>query len=45
MISFQKRELKDTILLVRQRAVMPLCDHLHDPEHIAEALRVDMSTS
>ena len=23
---------------------MSLCDHLHDPEHIAEALRVGMST-
>ncbi|XP_078331854.1 radial spoke head 14 homolog [Crassostrea virginica] len=39
------RELKDTTLLVRQRAVMSLCDHLHDPEHIAEALRVGIAES
>ena len=37
--SFQNRELNDSTLLVRQRAVMALCEHLHDPEHIAEALR------
>ena len=36
---FQNRELKDANLLCRQRAVMALCEHLHDPEHIAEALR------
>ena len=24
---------------------MSLCDHLHDPEHIAEALRVGIATS
>ncbi|KAL3841941.1 hypothetical protein ACJMK2_020018 [Sinanodonta woodiana] len=40
-----KRELNDSTLLVRQRAVMALCDHLHDPEHIAEAFRVDMEPS
>ncbi|KAK3585445.1 hypothetical protein CHS0354_020166 [Potamilus streckersoni] len=39
------RELNDKTLLVRQRAVMALCDHLHDPEHIAEAFRVDMESS
>lgn len=39
------RELKDTNLLVRQRALMALCEHLHDPEHIAEALRVGIATS
>ncbi|XP_059162008.1 radial spoke head 14 homolog [Physella acuta] len=33
------RELNDENLLVRQRAVMSLCDHLHDPEHIAESIR------
>ena len=38
----QDRELNDETLLVRQRAVMSLCDYLHDPEHIAEALRVGM---
>ena len=36
---FQNRELKDANLLCRQRAVVALCEHLHDPEHIAEALR------
>ncbi|ESP02559.1 hypothetical protein LOTGIDRAFT_224792 [Lottia gigantea] len=33
------RELNDETLLTRQRAVMSLCDYLHDPEHIATALR------
>ncbi|XP_013387310.1 radial spoke head 14 homolog [Lingula anatina] len=33
------RELIDLNLLTRQRAVRSLCDYLHDPEHIAEALR------
>ncbi len=33
------RELNDDTLLTRQRAVMSLCDYLHDPEHIATALR------
>lgn len=33
------QELQDEILIVRQRAVMSLCDYLHDPEHIAEALQ------
>ncbi|KAL8561932.1 hypothetical protein ACOMHN_001258 [Nucella lapillus] len=39
------RELNDETLLVRQRAVMSLCDYLHDPEHIAEALRVGIAAS
>ncbi|XP_052798462.1 radial spoke head 14 homolog [Mya arenaria] len=39
------RELKDANLLTRQRAVMSLCDHLHDPEHIAEALNVGIAES
>ncbi|KAI0243423.1 radial spoke head-like protein 14 [Lamellibrachia satsuma] len=33
------RELLDTKLLTRQRAIMSLCDYLHDPEHIASAIR------
>lgn len=33
------RQLKDANLLTRQRAVMSLCDFLHDPEHIADAIR------
>ncbi|CAL1527660.1 unnamed protein product [Lymnaea stagnalis] len=33
------RELNDDNLLKRQRAVMSLCDFLHDPEHIAESIR------
>ncbi|XP_005097264.1 radial spoke head 14 homolog [Aplysia californica] len=39
------RELNDENLIVRQRAVMSLCDHLHDPEHIAEALRNGIGVS
>ncbi|KAK3104197.1 hypothetical protein FSP39_025204 [Pinctada imbricata] len=39
------RELNDSTLLIRQRAVMSLCDYLHDPEHIAEALRVGIAES
>ncbi|XP_046331630.1 radial spoke head 14 homolog [Haliotis rufescens] len=39
------RELNDGTLLVRQRAVMSLCDYLHDPEHIAEALRCGIAQS
>ncbi|CAH1787094.1 unnamed protein product [Owenia fusiformis] len=39
------RELNDDTLLTRQRAVRSLCDHLHDPEHIAEALREGIPTS
>ncbi|XP_076471321.1 radial spoke head 14 homolog [Babylonia areolata] len=39
------RELNDETLLVRQRSVMSLCDYLHDPEHIAEALRVGIAGS
>lgn len=39
------RELNDRNLLTRQRAVMSLCDYLHDPEHIAEALRCGISES
>lgn len=33
------RELRADVLLTRQRALMSLCDYLHDPEHIAGALR------
>ncbi|KAL7065285.1 hypothetical protein AAHC03_05135 [Spirometra sp. Aus1] len=32
------RELKDDVLLIRQRAVKALCDYLHDHEHIAAAV-------
>ncbi|XP_071120309.1 radial spoke head 14 homolog [Mytilus galloprovincialis] len=39
------RELNDSTLLVRQRAVMSLCDYLHDPEHIAEALAIGTAES
>ncbi|KAH3884813.1 radial spoke head 14 homolog [Dreissena polymorpha] len=39
------RELQDANLLTRQRAVMSLCDHLHDPENIAEALKVGIAES
>jgi len=34
----QNRELNDDVLLTRQRAVMSLCDYLHDPEHISAAI-------
>ncbi|VDO52024.1 unnamed protein product [Schistosoma margrebowiei] len=30
--------MKDTDLITRQRAVKALCDYLHDPEHIEEAI-------
>ncbi|VDP83478.1 unnamed protein product [Echinostoma caproni] len=33
------RELGDSELLIRQRAVKALCDYLHDHEHIAEAVK------
>lgn len=39
------RELNDPTLLVRQRAVMSLCDYLHDPEHVSEALHVGIAES
>ena len=39
-IHLQNRELKDPELITRQRALRTLCDYLHDPEHIAEALNV-----
>lgn len=39
------RELQDATLLTRQRAVMSLCDYLHDPEHIAAALREGIAGS
>lgn len=39
------RELSDKTLLTRQRAVMSLCDYLHDPEHIASALREGIAQS
>ncbi|PIK34347.1 hypothetical protein BSL78_28834 [Apostichopus japonicus] len=39
------RELQDEELITRQRALMTLCDHLHDPEHIVEALRLGVVES
>lgn len=39
------RELNDDTLLTRQRAVMSLCDYLHDPEHIVAALREGIAQS
>lgn len=36
----QNRELNGDDLLVKQRALMSLCDILHDPENICQALRV-----
>ncbi|KAH9282760.1 Radial spoke head 14 -like protein [Echinococcus granulosus] len=33
-----ERELGSGDLLTRQRAIRALCDYLHDPEHIAEAV-------
>ena len=40
ILTIQNRELKDPELITRQRALRTLCDYLHDPEHIAEALHV-----
>ncbi|VDM33989.1 unnamed protein product [Hydatigera taeniaeformis] len=34
-----ERELNADDLLTRQRAIRTLCDYLHDPEHIADAVR------
>ncbi|ESO05159.1 hypothetical protein HELRODRAFT_77983 [Helobdella robusta] len=34
-----KRDLESPVLLLKQRSMMSLSDYLHDPEHIAEALR------
>ncbi|XP_041459828.1 radial spoke head 14 homolog [Lytechinus variegatus] len=39
------RELKDPELITRQRALRTLCDCLHDPENIAEALKVGVAES
>ena len=36
----QNRELNSPDLLTRQRALMSLCDVMHNPEHISEGLRV-----
>ncbi|XP_071956250.1 radial spoke head 14 homolog [Antedon mediterranea] len=38
-------ELNDPELITRQRALMALCDYLHDPEHIVEALKVGVVSS
>ena len=39
----QNRELNSGDLLTRQRALMSLCDVMHNPEHICEGLRVGES--
>ena len=36
----QNRELNSPDLLTRQRALMSLCDVMHNPEHISEGLKV-----
>jgi hypothetical protein len=36
----QNRELNGDDLLTKHRALMSLCDILHDPENISQALRV-----
>ena len=41
----QNRELQDTTLLTRQRALRSLCDYLHDPEHIAVCIDHDVPKS
>ena len=38
----QNRELNSGDLITCQRAVMSLCDYLHDPEHMADAIREGM---
>lgn len=40
----QNRELNSPDLLTRQRALMSLCDVMHNPEHISEGLRVGKYT-
>lgn len=39
------RELQSKELIVKQKSLRTLCDYLHDPEHIAEALRVGVVES
>ncbi|XP_065072284.1 radial spoke head 14 homolog [Rhopilema esculentum] len=39
------KELNDDTLIVRQRALVALCDVLHNPEHISESIRVGIITS
>ncbi|XP_074660858.1 radial spoke head 14 homolog [Tubulanus polymorphus] len=39
------KELNDLNLLTKQRALMSLCDYLHDPEHISDALRLGIPQS
>lgn len=39
------RELNSSDLLTRQRALMSLCDVMHNPEHISEGLRVGIGAS
>lgn len=34
------RELNDSSLITRQRALMTLCDQVHNPEKINEAIHV-----
>jgi len=34
------RELNDQTLITRQRALMTLCDLVHDPEKVYEAIRL-----
>ena len=34
------RELQDDVLITRQRALMTLCDLVHDPEKVYEAVQV-----
>lgn len=38
-------ELNDADLLTRQRALMSLCDYLHDPEHIKDAIHCGIVNS
>ena len=40
LLFYQNRELNGDDLLTKHRALMSLCDVLHDPENICQALRV-----
>ncbi|XP_073530187.1 radial spoke head 14 homolog isoform X2 [Phyllobates terribilis] len=40
-----KEELRDPALLTRQRALMAVCDLLHDPENVYQAVRLDFMES
>ncbi|XP_063685301.1 radial spoke head 14 homolog isoform X1 [Bolinopsis microptera] len=45
MLPKLNRQLQDSTLITRQRALNALCDVLHNPEHVSAALKVGMAKS